>query len=124
MALSADTRPHFTTIATFISSMGEVIVPVFRDVVSVCYAEGLIGGQMFAIDGCKISSNCAKEWSGTKKELLKKAEKIERSIEALVARHREEDEKQSRSQSRESEEQKIATLTKKAEKITAWLSES
>jgi hypothetical protein len=29
-ALSADTRPHFTTIANFISSMGEVIVPVFR----------------------------------------------------------------------------------------------
>jgi hypothetical protein len=27
---------------------------------------------MFAIDGCKISSNCSKEWSGTKKELLEK----------------------------------------------------
>ena len=30
MALSADTRPHFTKFANFISSMGEVIVPVFR----------------------------------------------------------------------------------------------
>lgn len=124
MALSADTRPHFTTIANFISAMGDVIVPLFRDVLSVCYAEGLIGAQMFAIDGCKITSNCAKEWSGTKKELLKKAEKIERSIEALVARHREEDEKQIHSRSRESEEQKIATLTKKAGKITAWLCEN
>ena len=91
MALSADTRPHFTTIANFISSMEDVIAPLFRDVLTVCYTEGLIGRQMFAIDGCKISSNCAKEWSGTQKELLKKAEKIERSIEALVARHREED---------------------------------
>ena len=124
MALSADTRPHFTTIANFISSMDDVIAPLFRDVLTVCYTEGLIGRQMFAIDGCKISSNCAKEWSGTKKELLKKAEKIERSIEALVARHREEDEKQIRSESRESEAKKIATLKKKAQKIISWTSEN
>ena len=47
---------------------------------------------MFAIDGCKISSNCAKEWSGTKAELVKKADKIERStmagrITAWLAEH-------------------------------------
>jgi len=45
MALSADTRPHFTTIANFISSMDEVIVSLFRDVLTICYAEGLIGRQ-------------------------------------------------------------------------------
>jgi len=61
MALAADTRPHFTTIADFISSMGDKIVSVFRDILAVCYTEGLIGKQMFAVDGCKISSNCAKE---------------------------------------------------------------
>jgi len=38
---------------------------------------------MFAVDGCKISANCAKEWSGTKKELLKKAQKIEESVWAF-----------------------------------------
>jgi transposase len=124
MALSADTRPHFTTIANFISCMDEAVVGLFRDVLTICYAEGLIGRQMFAIDGCKISSNCAKEWSGTKKELLKKAEKIERSIESLVQRHREEDERQIRSESRESEEQKLATLKKKAEKIISWTAEN
>jgi len=43
MALSADTRPHFTTIANFISSMDGVIAPLFRDVLTVCYTEGLIG---------------------------------------------------------------------------------
>ena len=57
MALSADTRPHFTTIAEFISQMSEQIQSVFTDVLSVCYTEGLIGKQMFAVDGCKISSN-------------------------------------------------------------------
>ena len=43
MALSADTRPHFTTIANFISSMVDVIAPLFRDVLTVCSTEGLIG---------------------------------------------------------------------------------
>ena len=62
MALAADTRPHFTTIADFIARMGAEITSVFRDVLTVCYTEGLIGRTMFAIDGCKISSNCAKEW--------------------------------------------------------------
>ena len=78
MALACDTRPHFTT-ADFISSASEQISAIFRDILAVCYTEGLIGRTMFAVDGCKIASNCAKEWSGTKKELKKKAEKIEQS---------------------------------------------
>jgi transposase len=82
MALSADTRPHFTTIAEYIASMADEIKSVFRDILAVCFAEGLTGKQMFALDGCKISSNCSKEWSGTKKELLKKAERIEQSATA------------------------------------------
>jgi hypothetical protein len=40
---------------------------------------------MFAVDGCKIASNCAKEWSGTRKKLKKKAEKIEVSVRLLLA---------------------------------------
>jgi hypothetical protein len=37
-----------------------------------CYVLGLIGGELFAIDGCKLPSNTAKEWSGTLEELGKK----------------------------------------------------
>lgn len=59
MALAADSHPHFTTIAAFISSMTDEIAPLFRNVLLLCAREGLIGKQMFAIDGCKISSNCA-----------------------------------------------------------------
>ena len=62
--MSADSRPHFTTIADFISSMSEQIESVFTDVLTVCYAEGLIGKTMVAVDGCKISSNCPKEVEG------------------------------------------------------------
>ena len=85
MALAADTRPHFTTIAEFVASMSESITSVFRDILTVCYTEGLIGKSMFAVDGCKIASNCAKEWSGTKERAKKRAEKIEVSVRLLLA---------------------------------------
>ncbi len=61
MALSADTSPHFTTIAGFISSLDREMINLFTRVLSVCYTQNLIGKNMFAIDGCKISSNCSKE---------------------------------------------------------------
>ena len=48
-ALAATTRLHFTTIADFVFSMGDKIVSVFRDTLAVCYTEGLIGKQMFAV---------------------------------------------------------------------------
>jgi hypothetical protein len=41
---------------------------------------GLIGKEMFAVDGVKLPSNASKEWSGTKKELEKKKEKMESAI--------------------------------------------
>ncbi len=91
MALSADTKPHFTTVANFISTMEEEIAPLFTEVLSICYANNVIGKNMFAIDGCKISSNCSKEWSGTKKELLKKAGKIKKSVGFLLSKHKQMD---------------------------------
>jgi transposase len=124
MALGADTRPHFTTIAELISSMGEQITSVFTDILAVCYSEGLIGKRMFAVEGCKISSNCAKEWSGTKKELLKKAQKIEESVRYLMKRHRETDEATAEPNQRRKQKQSIKNLKAKAKKIRAWLEEN
>src|SRR5881296_25277 len=51
MALSADSAPHFTTIADFIATLDREIVAVFRDVLLVCDELGLIGREMFAVDG-------------------------------------------------------------------------
>jgi transposase len=42
MALSADTRPHFTTIAAFVAELEEEIVSLFRDVLLYCDELGLI----------------------------------------------------------------------------------
>lgn len=61
MALSADTQPSFVTIADFVASSSDAIVRLFQEVLLVCDAMGLIGKELFAIDGCKLSSNASKE---------------------------------------------------------------
>ncbi len=87
MALSADSRPHFTTIADFIATLQEEIISIFRHVVMVCMQLDLIDASMFAIDGCNLPSNASKEWSGTKEELRKKKEKLEEALRYLVKSH-------------------------------------
>ena len=47
MALSAETRPHFTTIADFISPMDKEIVKLFPEEQPACDAEGLIGRRNY-----------------------------------------------------------------------------
>jgi transposase len=91
MALSADSQPHFSTIADFVSRMDEGIAPLFTHVLMVCNQMGLIGREMFAIDGCKLPSNASKEWSGTHAELARKQRKIDRAVARMLASHRSED---------------------------------
>jgi transposase len=91
IALSGDTRPHFTTIAHFVSTLGDQIAPIFAAVLAVCDGQGLIGREMFAIDGVKLPSNASKHRSGTRADFERQAEKMERAADAMLARHRAED---------------------------------
>ena len=43
-----------------------------------------MGGTIFALDGCKLSSNASKEWSGRFNDLKKKKEKIEKKVSRLL----------------------------------------
>ncbi len=121
MALSADTSPHYTTIADFISTNAKEIIDLFTRILSVCYTQNLIGKNMFAIDGCKISSNCSKEWSGTKKELLEKAGKIEKACSYLVRKHKEADKNKFNKSQETKEKESIKKLKARADKIYKWL---
>jgi transposase len=121
MALSADTRPHFTTIADFISTLDQEIIDLFLEVLLICDEMGLIGKEMFAVDGCKLPSNASKEWSGTKGDLKKKKEKMEKAIRQIVKRHREVDAREADKAIIEQEEQYVETLREKVKKIKAWL---
>lgn len=121
MALSANTEPHFTTIADFISALDQEIIDLFLEVLLICDEMGLIGKEMFAVDGVKLPSDASKEWSGTKEELRKKKEKMEKAIRQIVKRHREVDVKEADRGITEQEEQYVDTLKKKVKRIRAWL---
>lgn len=124
MALSADIHPHFTTIADFISSSSEQIIELFRDVLVICDKMGLIGREMFAVDGCKLASNASKEWSGTKGELKQKQQKMERAVRYLVEKHREMDSNTDADTVVEREHKQINTLRARVKKLRSWLKEN
>ncbi len=122
MALSADTQPHFTTIADFISSSADEISKLFKQVLLICDDLGLIGKEMFAIDGCKLPSNASKEWSGTHENLKKKSQKIDKAVQYMLTKHRDEDNQgENDLLIRKREEQQIKTLLKASDKIDRFL---
>jgi transposase len=124
MALSADTRPHFTTIADFISSADQEIIRLFLQVLLTCDEMGLIGKEMFAVDGCKMPSNASKEWSGTKEELQHKKDKMEQAIKQILTRHCEMDVKEKDKGIVEQEEKYVETIKSKVKKIKQFLKEN
>jgi transposase len=121
MALSAGSRPHFTTIADFISSMDQEITRLFLQVLLVCDQQQLIGKEMFAIDGCKLPSNAGKEWSGTRADFQRKVAKLEEAIGRMIAKHRQQDTSPNGQDSMAREEQYVEKLKKQAGKIKKWL---
>jgi transposase len=121
MALSADSTPHFTTIANFVSSLSAEIVRIFRDVLLVCDEAGLIGREMFAVDGVKLPSNASKEWSGTHADLKKKTGKLERGIEHLLKQHIESDVRDD-APLKAAREKQMDTLHHAIDKIARFLS--
>jgi transposase len=121
MALSADSAPHWTTIASFVSSSAEEIAQVFRRVLLVCDEAGLIGREMFAIDGVKLPSNASKEWSGARLDLKKKSQKMQRAVEQLLQQHRFSDEAPESASMMQARERQVRTLNRAIEKIEGFL---
>jgi transposase len=121
VALCGDSAPHFTTIASFVSTLGEDIAHVFGVVLAICDREGLIGREMFAIDGVKLPSNASKTRSGTRAEFARRADKLERAAERMLARHREEDAKPAELTLRAKEVKRVERLQRDAQQIRDWL---
>jgi len=121
VALCGDTAPHFTTIASFVSTLGEDIAHVFGAVLAICDREGLIGREMFAIDGVKLPSNASKQRSGTRAEFARQADKLEKAAKTMLARHREEDDKAVEPSVRAKEVKRIERLHQDAQQMRDWL---
>ena len=124
MALSANTRPHFTTIAEFVSSMDAEAIDLFKKILLICDEMNLIGKEMFAVDGCKMPSNASEEWSGTKSDFKRKAQKLERAIERIITKHREIDDSENKKAIIEKDTQYIAKLQDQVKKILQWTDEN
>ena len=121
-ALSCDSVPHFTSIASFISSYPDAIESVFTQVLLVCEQQGLLGHELFAIDGCKMSSNAAQEHSGTLEELAQKRATISRKIRTCLKEHKKLDGRKPDEKARKQQlDQAADTLQKEFERIEKFL---
>jgi len=91
IAISGDSQPSHAHIAKFVSGLDEQIKPLFAQVLMTCDAQGLIGRDMFAIDGVKLPSNASKERSGTHEELRHRARRLEKAADKIVDLHQSQD---------------------------------
>jgi hypothetical protein len=84
MAISGESAPPFTTIAAFVRQLGEQAAPIFTAVRLDCDRLGLIGRQMFAIDGVKPPGNADKRRRGTHAELRHRAARMEQAVATML----------------------------------------
>lgn len=120
IALSGDTAPHFTTIAAFIAHLGDETAKLFAHILWLCDRQGLIGRSMFAIDGVKLPSNASKGKSGKRADFLRQAEKLEVAAQAMLARHRQKDDRPEPPLA-EKEARQVQRLDNEAKKLRQWL---
>ena len=121
IALSGDSQPHFTTIAGFVSSLGDDIACIFTQILFICDKQGLIGREMFAIDGVKLPSNASKAKSGTRADFERQADKLEAAARVMLERHREADQFAHEPDLQAKETQRLARLQTDAKQMRQWL---
>lgn len=121
IALCGDTAPHFTTLAAFVSSLGDEAARLFAQVLHLCDRQGLIGREMFAIDGVKLPANASKAKSGTRADFQRQADKLESAAQRMFERHRENDRQPVEPDLSEKARQRIASMQKEAAELRQWL---
>jgi len=121
IAVSGDSQPHFTTLAAFVSELGDTVAALFAQVLVVCDRQGLIGREMFAIDGVKLPSNASKAKSGTRKDYQRQVRKMEAAAQKIVDQHRQADTAPRDAAVAQREAKKLARLQKEAQQLRDWL---
>jgi len=119
MALSCGFQPDHSTIAHFVSSMQEEIESIFCNILLVCEELNLLGGTHFSLDGLKLPSNAAKEWSGTFKELKKKRNKLKEKLNEVLSEHIRTDETSEPDKQRREKQKK--RLARQVERLDEFL---
>ena len=124
IAISGDSQPSHTHIAKFVCGLSEQIKPLFAQVLMTCDAQGLIGRDMFAIDGVKLPSNASKERSGTHAELRHRADRLDKAADKILTLHQAQD-KQGATQALEPKRQaQLEALRQEAARTREFLASS
>jgi transposase len=121
MAISGDSAPQFTTIAKFVRELGEEVSAIFTQVLLICDRQGLIGKQMFAIDGVKLPSNADKRRSGTRAELTHEAQRMESAVAKMLKAHCSGDERNDAGEDETRNTARIERLRGEAKRIRNFL---
>lgn len=124
IAMSGDSQPNFTTLAAFVSEMGELTARLFAQVLTLCDRQGLIGRDMFAIDGVKLPSNASKAKSGTRADFQRQLAKMEKATEKMLNKHREADSAPANIQDTQREARSLERLQRDAKKLRDWLEQN
>jgi transposase len=119
IALTRDAAPHFTTLAAFLSHDGEQIAQLFAQVLYLCDRQGLIGREMFAIDGVKLPSNASKARSGTRADFTREAARLEAAVQKMLTQHRDNDRLSVEAAS--AADRKVQRLQREAATLRQWL---
>jgi transposase len=121
IAVSGDSQPHFTTLAAFVSELGDLAARLLAQVLVICARQGLIGREMFAIDGVKLPSNASQANSGSRKDFQRQAEKMEKAARKMLDTHRDADAASQGEADAERDAKRLERLQKEARHIRDWL---
>jgi len=121
IAVSGDSQPHFTTLAAFVSELGDLAATLFAQVLVICDRQGLIGREMCALDGVKLPSRASKAKSGSRKDFQRQAEKMEQAARTMLHKPRGTDAAPQGASDVERTAKKLARLQKAARQRRDWL---
>jgi hypothetical protein len=105
-------------------SLSDQIKPLFAQVLMTCDAQGLIGREMFAIDGVKLPSNASKERSGTHEELRHRAERLDKAADKILSLHQAQDKAGAQETLEPKRQARIDALRKEAARTREFLTEA
>jgi len=121
IAVSGDSQPHFTTLAAFVSGMNDTVAKLFGQILLICDRQGLIGREMFAIDGVKLPANASKAKSGTRADYQRQVDRMELAAKQMLEKHQSADSAPTDGALIQREARKMARLQKEAQQLRDWL---
>ncbi len=121
IAVSGDSQPHFTTLAAFIAEMGDRVAKLFAQVLFICDRQGLIGREMFAIDGVKLPANASKAKSGTRADYQRQVGKMEQAVQQMLEQHQSADRAPDDDETAKRQARKLERLQAEAQQLRDWL---